>query len=44
LMREVPDYVLILPWNIAEEVRQQNAELTEHGTRFITAVPRLEVL
>jgi hypothetical protein len=44
LMREVPDYVLILPWNIAEEVRQQNTELTENGTRFITAVPRLEVL
>ena len=44
LMQESPDYVLILPWNIAAEVRQQNAELTEHGTRFFTAVPKLEVL
>jgi len=44
LMQEAPDYVLILPWNIAAEVRQQNAELTEHGVRFVTAIPRLEVL
>jgi hypothetical protein len=43
LRQEKPDYVLILPWNIAEEVRQQNAELTAHGTRFVTAIPRLEV-
>ncbi|NOR68048.1 MAG: methyltransferase domain-containing protein [Woeseiaceae bacterium] len=43
LMQDSPDYVLILPWNIAAEVRQQNAELTEHGTRFVTAVPELEV-
>ncbi len=43
LLQDSPDYVLILPWNIAAEVRQQNAELTEHGTRFFTAVPELEV-
>jgi len=43
LRQDCPDYVLILPWNIAEEVRQQNAELTEHGARFVTAIPRLEV-
>ena len=38
-----PDYVMILPWNIAEEVRQQLASLAEQGTQFITAVPRLQV-
>ena len=38
-----PDYLLILPWNIAAEVQQQNARLAEHGTRFVTAVPRLEI-
>jgi SAM-dependent methyltransferase len=37
------DYVLILPWNIAAEVRQQNAHLVDHGTRFVTAVPKLEI-
>ena len=38
-----PDYVLILPWNIAAEVRSQLAELARRGTRFVTAVPRLEI-
>jgi SAM-dependent methyltransferase len=38
-----PDYVVILPWNIAAEVRQQNARLTELGTRYVTAVPRLQI-
>lgn len=38
-----PDYLLILPWNIAAEVKQQNAGIAELGTRFVTAVPRLEI-
>lgn len=38
-----PDYLVILPWNIAAEVRQQNARLAELGTKFVTAVPKLEV-
>ena len=37
-----PDFVLILPWNIADEVKQQNAMLTAQGTRFVTAVPKLD--
>jgi len=44
LAQQSPDYVLILPWNIADEVRQQNDELRKRGTRFVTAVPKLEVL
>ncbi len=38
-----PDYVLILPWNIAGEVRSQLADLARGGTRFVTAVPHLEI-
>lgn len=38
-----PDYLIILPWNIAAEVRQQNARLAEQGTKFVTAVPKLEI-
>jgi len=44
LAEDSPDFVLILPWNIAAEVRQQNAELKERGVRFVTVVPKLEVL
>ena len=38
-----PDYVLILPWNIAREVRESLAELAASGTRFVTAVPEIVV-
>jgi SAM-dependent methyltransferase len=38
------DYILILPWNIADEVRDQNVVLMERGIRFVTAVPELNVL
>jgi SAM-dependent methyltransferase len=36
-----PDYLLILPWNIASEVRAQNMSLADRGTQFVTAVPKL---
>lgn len=36
-----PDYLVILPWNIAAEVRAQLAPLAALGTRFVTAVPQL---
>lgn len=39
-----PDYLVILPWNIAAEVKQQNVRLAELGTKFVTAVPKLEVV
>lgn len=38
------DYVLILPWNIAPEVVQQNALLGTKGVRFVTAIPELAIL
>lgn len=38
-----PDFVLILPWNIADEVRKQLAHLAAEGTRFVTAVPELRI-
>lgn len=38
-----PDYVLILPWNIAPEIRRALAPLADGGTRFVTAVPELVV-
>jgi len=37
-----PEYLLILPWNIAAEVKRQNVRLAELGTKFVTAVPKLD--
>ncbi len=36
-----PDYVLILPWNIASEVKEQLRGLAQKGSTFLTAVPDL---
>ena len=38
-----PDFLLILPWNIAMEVKQQNIGLADSGTKFVTAVPHLAI-
>jgi len=38
-----PDYLVIFPWNIAAEIRAQNAGLAEQGTRFVTAVPEMRI-
>ena len=35
------DYLLILPWNIADEVKRQNIGLQNAGTQFVTAVPEM---
>jgi len=38
-----PDHVLILPWNLRDEVMRQLAEVRAWGGRFVTAVPRLQL-
>ena len=38
-----PDLILILPWNLREEVMTQLAYVQEWGGEFVTAVPSLEV-
>ncbi len=44
LRENPPDDILILPWNIAAEVIDQNSDLAKLGTRFVTAVPELKIL
>jgi len=41
---EQPDYVLVLPWNLLQEVSEQQAQVREWGGRFVIAVPELTVL
>lgn len=38
-----PDYVVVFPWNIIEEVMQQNQHVRDWGGKFVTAVPTLEI-
>jgi SAM-dependent methyltransferase len=39
-----PDYVLILPWNIRDEIRTKMAAIREWGGRFVVAVPSIAIL
>jgi 2-polyprenyl-3-methyl-5-hydroxy-6-metoxy-1,4-benzoquinol methylase len=44
ILENRPDYVVVLPWNLREEVMTQLAYIREWGGRFVTAVPKLEVI
>ena len=38
-----PDFVVIFPWNISDEVKTQLNHLTKSGTKFVVAVPNLQI-
>jgi hypothetical protein len=44
LMRAKPDYVLILPWNLSDEIRLQLDAIKAWGGRFVTPVPLIRIL
>jgi SAM-dependent methyltransferase len=39
-----PDYVLILPWNLKDEIAGQMAHVRGWGGKFVIPIPRVEVL
>ena len=39
-----PDEVLILPWNLKDEIVEQHGYIREWGGRFIVPIPQLEVI
>ncbi|HMG30165.1 MAG TPA: class I SAM-dependent methyltransferase [Jiangellaceae bacterium] len=43
LAEERPDYVLILPWNLKEEISAQLAYVREWGGQLVVPLPELEV-
>lgn len=44
LREDHPDFVLILPWNLREEITAQLSYIREWGGRFVVAIPELAIL
>jgi 2-polyprenyl-3-methyl-5-hydroxy-6-metoxy-1,4-benzoquinol methylase len=39
-----PDYLLILPWNLKEEIMEQMAEIRNWGGQFIIPIPEFKII
>jgi hypothetical protein len=44
LEQDRPDYILILPWNLKQEIVEQLAYAREWGAQFVVPIPQVEVL
>jgi len=38
-----PDYVLILPWNLKDEIMQQLAYIREWNGQFVVPIPEVQI-
>ena len=43
ILQHKPDYILILPWNIRDEIMQELRDARQWGAKFITAIPELNL-
>jgi SAM-dependent methyltransferase len=43
LQRKRPDRILVLPWNLIEEVQTQLAYVHQWNAQFVTAIPRIQI-
>ena len=43
IRRTQPDYLLILPWNLKQEIMQQNAFIRDWGGKFVVPIPEVKV-
>jgi hypothetical protein len=43
LADERPDYVVIMPWNLRDEITAQLGYVRDWGGRFVVSLPKLEV-
>lgn len=44
MKEHTPDFILILPWNIKDEIMKQHSYVSEWGGSFVTAIPELTII
>ena len=44
IKRTKPDYVLILPWNIKNEIMDQHRYIKKWGGKFVTPIPKVKII
>ena len=44
IMETQPDYLLILPWNLKDEIIEQMSHIREWGGKFVVPIPEVEVI
>ena len=44
LYNNKPDYVVILPWNLKNEIVSQLKDIRSWGGKFVVAIPQLEII
>ncbi|MDX1637131.1 MAG: class I SAM-dependent methyltransferase [Balneolaceae bacterium] len=44
IREDQPDYVIILPWNLKNEIMAQNSFIREWGGQFIVPIPQVQII
>ena len=44
LLERQPDYLLLLAWNVKNEIMAQQAEYARRGGKFIVPLPKLQII
>jgi 2-polyprenyl-3-methyl-5-hydroxy-6-metoxy-1,4-benzoquinol methylase len=44
LKEQRPDYIIILPWNLKEEITEQLSYIKDWGGKFVVPIPSLEII
>jgi len=44
LKNDHPDYIMILPWNLKDEITQQLSYIKQWGGQFVVPIPQLQVI
>ena len=43
LQNDSPDFIIIFPWNIAEEISSLLKDKTDEGSKLVTFIPELNI-